>query len=413
MLLEITCPVCHFEHIPWERDTCPQCDSDLVCFKLLDALQEKKQELKQEPKQEPKQESRVDLSQESGPQVHTLPEDETWENQQNGSTAAQGRGREKFPWMWPSAAIIFLLSTVSFFGYVFHDLSEMKNMIQQHGAFLSQIIAPRGKESSVNHDRLEALFIKLGSLEDQAQKVYDLLQENGVRLNDIALMQENVLTGTGADTCKLEDTLADGGEGGLKEETLADDGELEIKVVSAGGIDAASLNVPTRDAGGIDSGAFSLSTGDAGGVMDEDDGPDHPEVLTVQDNSLETQIILNQPSPCFKIYRAKDNDTLWDISQTLYGRGIYYPVLLEHNPDLRIFDISSQDSLRYLCDKSQVSRIYKKITAMKNNRRYWKYTLRPGDTRSTVTERYCPKSKGCFVEDAFPEIGKTIGIFLE
>lgn len=377
MLLEITCPVCHFEHIPRERDTCPQCDSDLVCFKLLDALQEKKQE--------PKQESRVDLPQESGPLIHILPEDEIWGNQQNGSTDGQGMGRDNFPWMWPAAAIIFLLITVSFFGYVFHDFSAMKNMIQQHGVFLSQTMAPREKESSVNYDRLEALSIKLGSLEDQAQKVYDLLQENGVRLNNIAMMQEKVLTGTGADTGKFEDTLVD-------------DGAMEIKVVSTGGIDSASLNVPT---------------GDAGGVMDEDDGSGQPEVAKMQDEPSETQITSNPPSPCFKIYRAKDTDTLWDISQALYGRGIYYPVLLEHNPDLRIFDISSQDTLRYLCDKSQASRIYKQITAMKNNRRYWKYTLRPGDTRSTITERYCPKSKGCFVEDALPGIGKTIGIFLE
>ena len=378
MLLEITCPVCHFEHIPRERDTCPQCDSDLVCFKLLDALQEKKQEAKQEP--------RMDLPQESGPPGHTLSEDGTWGNQQNGYADGQGRVRDKFSWMWPAAAAItFLLMMVIFFGYFFYNLSEMKNMIQQHGVFLSQTIGPREKESSVNHDRLEALFIKLGSMENQAQKLYDLLQENGVRLNEIAMMQEKVLPGTGSETGKVEDSLAD-------------DEEDKIKVASAGGVESGSLDVPP---------------GDAGGVMDEAHGPDQPEVPRTQDEPSGNKTILESPSPCFKIYRAKDNDTLWDISQALYGRGIYYPVLLEHNPDLRIFDISSQDSLRYLCDKGQASRIYKKITAMKNNRRYWKYTLRPGDTRASVTERYCPKSKECFVEDIFPEIGKTVGIFLE
>ena len=394
MLLEITCPICHFEHIPRERDSCPQCDSDLVCFKLLDELQEKKQEKKQEPKQqpkqqpkqEPKQESRMDLSQASGHPVHTLPEDETWGNQQNAYADGQGGGRDKFPWMWPlAAAVTFLLIMVTFFGYLSHNFSEMKNMIQQNGVFVSQAIAPRERESAVNHDRLKALSIKLGVLENQAQDVYDLLQKNGVQLNDIAMMQETVLIVAAADTRQLE-------------ESLADDGDMGMKVASAGGMEDGALNLPT---------------GDAGEVMDEDDEPDQPEIPTTQDEPSGNQLALPPSSLCFKTYRAKENDTLWDISQAFYGRGTYYPVLLEHNPDLGIFDISGRDTLRYLCDKRQVSQIYKKITAMKKNRRYWKYTLRPGDTRASVTERYCPKSKRCFVEDVFPEIGQTIGIFLE
>ncbi|MDQ1270503.1 MAG: hypothetical protein QG618_1813, partial [Thermodesulfobacteriota bacterium] len=32
MSVSVTCPVCHFTNIPVDRDTCPQCDADLVCF---------------------------------------------------------------------------------------------------------------------------------------------------------------------------------------------------------------------------------------------------------------------------------------------------------------------------------------------------------------------------------------------
>lgn len=35
---ETTCPICRLEHIPQDRETCPQCDADLTCFKALDAL---------------------------------------------------------------------------------------------------------------------------------------------------------------------------------------------------------------------------------------------------------------------------------------------------------------------------------------------------------------------------------------
>ena len=35
---EMVCPVCNLDHIPFERDLCPQCDADLTCFKVLDRL---------------------------------------------------------------------------------------------------------------------------------------------------------------------------------------------------------------------------------------------------------------------------------------------------------------------------------------------------------------------------------------
>lgn len=38
MASEITCPICHFEHISPDRGRCPQCDSDLRCFQVLDSL---------------------------------------------------------------------------------------------------------------------------------------------------------------------------------------------------------------------------------------------------------------------------------------------------------------------------------------------------------------------------------------
>jgi hypothetical protein len=36
----IQCPVCQYTRIPRDMDTCPQCDADLTCFRLLDRLSE-------------------------------------------------------------------------------------------------------------------------------------------------------------------------------------------------------------------------------------------------------------------------------------------------------------------------------------------------------------------------------------
>ena len=40
MTLEITCPVCQREHINEKQERCPQCDSDLTCFRVLEELPE-------------------------------------------------------------------------------------------------------------------------------------------------------------------------------------------------------------------------------------------------------------------------------------------------------------------------------------------------------------------------------------
>jgi len=37
---ETDCPVCRREHIPDDRERCPQCDSDLTCFRVLETLLE-------------------------------------------------------------------------------------------------------------------------------------------------------------------------------------------------------------------------------------------------------------------------------------------------------------------------------------------------------------------------------------
>lgn len=38
MTLEITCPVCDFRHVSPDAESCPQCDADLTCYQLIDAL---------------------------------------------------------------------------------------------------------------------------------------------------------------------------------------------------------------------------------------------------------------------------------------------------------------------------------------------------------------------------------------
>jgi len=190
MILEITCPICHFEHIPRERDNCPQCDSDLVCFKLLDALQEKSKAYEQD--------SRVDVPRKFEPGSHAFLKEETWEDGQTKCPDRQGMAAGKSPWSWLAAAITFLVVMGSFGGYVLYDLSKIKNMINHHGTLVSQAIIVREKQSPGNYDGLKAFFIKLGRLENQAEKLSNLLDKNQTQLSEIVMMQDKRLYRAGS-----------------------------------------------------------------------------------------------------------------------------------------------------------------------------------------------------------------------
>ena len=90
----------------------------------------------------------------------------------------------------------------------------------------------------------------------------------------------------------------------------------------------------------------------------------------------------------FFIYRATEKDTLWDISQKHYGLGDYYPVLLEHNCHLGIYDIGDGIQIKILRDRAIARNIYKKITEKKENRIYWYYTVAEGDTPRSVAGKF-------------------------
>ena len=97
----------------------------------------------------------------------------------------------------------------------------------------------------------------------------------------------------------------------------------------------------------------------------------------------------------FKFYQASETDTLWGIARRFYGSGSYYPVLLEHNPDLAIYTIGQKDRIAVLKDSDMVKRIFNDITEKQGGILYWYYTVRPEDTPASVKHKYCP-SQDCF-----------------
>lgn len=90
----------------------------------------------------------------------------------------------------------------------------------------------------------------------------------------------------------------------------------------------------------------------------------------------------------FWTYWATEKDTLWDISQRHYGSGDYYPVLLEHNSHLEIYDIGNGIQIKILKDTAMARDIYKKITEKKGDSIYWYYTVAEGDTIQSIAGKF-------------------------
>ena len=112
----------------------------------------------------------------------------------------------------------------------------------------------------------------------------------------------------------------------------------------------------------------------------------------------------SRKEPEFWIYNAKEDDTLWDIAEKYYGKGGYYPVLLEHNPHVGIYDIGRGVALNILKNRDDVSEIYKRIIIRKNGHFFWRYSVAMGDTLQSIIEKYYKKGR---VKSDIPDLDKN------
>ena len=108
--------------------------------------------------------------------------------------------------------------------------------------------------------------------------------------------------------------------------------------------------------------------------------------------SSQTTTVDKVRTTAFFLYPCRNIDTLWDIAKQFYGKGKYYPIILEHNPNLSIYDLGTGVSLRIslnlLRNRDQVDNFYKQITETIEGQVYWYYTISPGDTLSSITRKF-------------------------
>ena len=64
-------------------------------------------------------------------------------------------------------------------------------------------------------------------------------------------------------------------------------------------------------------------------------------------------------------YRVRSNDTLWGISKRFYGAGMYYPVILAHNPHIDTNSLKDGLVIRILRDGQEAQDIYAGVFSAK------------------------------------------------
>lgn len=129
-------------------------------------------------------------------------------------------------------------------------------------------------------------------------------------------------------------------------------------------------------------------------------------VIKTANNQVKKEIF---PKPEFWIYQANKQDTLWDIAKKYYGRGFYFPVLLEHNQSLSLYKIGRGVSIKILVNPLFADKIYKKVVKKKGGNIYWYYTVVKGDTRKSITTRfYKTKDNAGLIDELNPDINSNV-----
>lgn len=342
----IPCPVCGFTHVPEERESCPQCDADLVCFRLLGTLSPRSSDPVLNPEND---EPALPESPEKTEMPADPHEQAGHQNENTGNGQAGNRKIGNYT-LGVLALCVFLIS-----GYTAIRIPDLSDSIHALDARLTQLTS--------------GIELYNGEIDQIRQFSHDI-QNNSDRINrHIQKIQTHVQT--------IDNHIENVG---LHVETIRSHHEkIEKRIEKTGKTITKKIKKPLAEKQ-TRIPAVSFRTGDL---------------------------------PCLKEYHAADTDTLWGIAQDLLGDGVYYPVLLACNPDLNIFKISSRNTLKYPCEKARVPGIYQQVTASKHNRRYLKYTIKPGDTPQSVANRYCSNKTNCFVDGFSFKSGGIIGVFLE
>ena len=394
----------------------------------------------------------------SGEVFSSLPEENTAEiSDKSAALPAENSKNKRFPWLHspfiflPPLFIIF----VCFVALLLLGRNEFANLNEQFSSIVQAIFQSGNRVDQ----RLQEIQITLSQeipdqeisnteafdTEKEASKLQqamdeklDALQNSMATIHQQLLIQENIEEPLVKDSLVekplVKDALVEKPlvKDALLEKPLVKDSLVEKPLVKDSLLEKPLVKDSLVEKPLVKDSLMDIAKQDAEeqkSSVDRESAPEEKQIIEHKKAAKKKNIIKDkkeltsetdtQPS-CFKIYQAHDSDTLWEIAATLYGAGRWYPVLLFHNPDIYIYNISGADRIRYLCDTSLVPAIYKQQVLLKKTGKstvlLWRYTVQHGDTIADLQNRYCPRDiqvEHCMNMKSLPEPGNEILIRLD
>ena len=309
------CPLCGLESITPDQERCPQCDADLICFRVLDSL----------PDQLPTAQHEL--------LPHSSPLVKTGGNTQRDILVVGG--------------LIVLVLGLLLGPLLLRFADFATRMEEQSRALVStlkgldltlaklsgdhQLLVPAGKgDTVVQTPHLES------KPETKPEPKPEMTAEATPGITPVAT------------TTNLKAATPPGGSPGVEPVATLAPGESVAEGAGSEGpirIETPSSALPEKPA---KSRAQQVS---------------HPLAIPSRPQAKSVPGKLS-----FNIYHSDDRDTLWSIAERFYGSGRYYPVILLHNPGLRTYNIKGGINIRILKEPAQVKAIYARLVKREGKR---------------------------------------------
>jgi hypothetical protein len=78
-------------------------------------------------------------------------------------------------------------------------------------------------------------------------------------------------------------------------------------------------------------------------------------------------------------YEVTGDETLWRISKNCYGRGFYFPVLMELNPGLGVYNLEKGTGLKIFKEAARAEQLYHQIIHVVGKELWYGYRVIKGD----------------------------------
>ncbi len=120
----------------------------------------------------------------------------------------------------------------------------------------------------------------------------------------------------------------------------------------------------------------------------------------------------------FTDYEASGDETLWRISKKCYGRGFYFPVLMELNPGLGVYNLEKGRRLKIFRDAAEAKHLYHRIIRIAGKKVWYGYRVVASDSLEGIAMKfYGPEGTTKRIRDVNPHItlkpGERIEVELE